>query len=61
MKDDDYSYSYRIEKQLKKLREYEKFKEIKNNNISALCYSDRLIHYQNKKSIIYLEAALVVV
>ncbi len=50
--DDDYSYSYRIEKQLKKLREYEKFKEIKNNNISALCYSDRLIHYQNKKSII---------
>ena len=51
--DDDYSYSLRIETQIKKLREYEKFKEINNsNNTSALCYSDRLIHYQKKKSIV---------
>tara|TARA_B100000401_G_scaffold437259_1_gene382457 strand:+ start:495 stop:1454 length:960 start_codon:yes stop_codon:yes gene_type:complete len=51
--DDDYSYSSRISNQLITLRKYEYFKSLESSsNISALCYSDRIIHYKSKKSIV---------
>ena len=51
--DDDYSYSSRIETQITKVKKYEFEKALESSSyISALCYSDRLIHYKNNKSII---------
>ena len=51
--DDDYSHSSRITNQLITLKKYEHIKSLEGSlNISALCYSDRLIHYKSKKSIV---------
>ena len=50
--DDDQSHQDRIEKQLERLIAYER--SIKNNNsnsTTALCYGDRLIHYENRSPI----------
>ncbi len=50
--DDDFSYALRVEKQLSKLLEFEINNFISNYKISALCYSDRYIHYKNKKKLL---------